>query len=167
MNGMIERATEMPNVNNVASDTMDEEDVKALVLSLEEHGVEHQKTKALIRRIEQRVGAERAAELKARAEDRAFGRDKKAPRSQLAAGKGTGDAPEKVDPKYGAYSAQEGQPDTKKELRSKTGEGRAPFRGGQDTDAKVKVARGPRGGTGDAPEKAGAAAGGGRGDTGR
>ena len=159
MNGMIERATEMPNVNNVASDTMDEEDVKALVLSLERHGIEHPKTKALIRRIEQRVGAEKAAVLKARAEDKAFGTDKKAPKSQRPAYAGATEAKEK-----GGAAASGGRADVKKEYRTKKGEGAPAFLGGQDTDPKVKVARGPRGGGTDRDPKTPVATGGGGGE---
>lgn len=166
MNGMIERATEMPNVNNVASDTMDEEDVKALVLSLEKHGVEHQKTKAIMDRIEKRVGAEKAAVLKARAKDRAFGMDKEAPRSQRPAGGGTGDRPEKS-----GKATESGEEDRKKEFRGRQGQGAPLLFGDRDTDPKTKTGQ-PRatgGGTVDA-EKQGATApslGRGRGDMGR
>ncbi len=159
MNGMIERATEMPNVNNVASDTMDEEDVKALVLSLEEHGIEHPKTKALIRRIEQRVGAEKAAVLKARAEDRAFGTDQPAPKSQRPAAGGTAEGSERS-----GKAPSKGTADTKKEFRSKKGEGAPPFAGGQDTDPKFKQARGPRGGGTDRDPKTPVGTGGGGGE---
>ena len=154
MNGMIERANEMPNVNNVASDVMDEEDVQALVLSLEQHGIEHPKTKALIRRIEQRVGAERAAELKARAEDKAFGLDKIPPKSQLPASGGTAEAKEK-----GGAAASGGRTEGKEPLK-----GRAAFRGTRDADRKSKLPPAAGGGTADASEQAGAAAGGGRGE---
>ena len=159
-NGIREkRATKMPNVNTVASDTMDEEDVKALVLSIQTHGIDHPKTKAIVRRIEQRVDAKKAAELRARAQDKTFGKDKLPPKSQLPASGGTGDAKEK-----GALPTYKGAEDIKKEFRSKTGEGAPAGKGVSDTDPKVKLPPAASGGRGDAKEKAGAPAYGGRGE---
>ena len=166
-----ERASDMPDIMELSSRLMSEEGmmeedeetqmlVEELALSLEEHGVEHQKTKAIMDRIETRVGAERAAELRAKAEDKAFGLDKKAPKSQLPASGGTADSKDKS----GTATAKGGQ-DAGEKLSLKGG---PPTSGGRtDRDAKSKLPPAAGGGRADASEQSGAAAGGGRGDTGR